>query len=134
MSSVLDIFDTESASARGSWLHLKHPVTGALMFIDAEQKKPLKIKLKGPDSNEWILFMRQGRKDSASDVVDLDAEKDRDAKAYASLTLDMQNIPGVDKNNPDSVTAMYRSHKDIREQAFVHIVNRENFTGAPENG
>ena len=57
--NILSVFDTEAQSEQGAWLHLVTPGTDELAYADDARKKPLRIKLKGPESDTWTAFQRK---------------------------------------------------------------------------
>lgn len=127
--NILSIFDTESASEDGAWLHLTKPGTeGELAY--AGKDKPLRIKLKGPDSDTWTSYQRkaiksQGKKDTRS-AKEIARE---DAQLFARMTLELENIPGYENAEFSGLVDMYLKYKDIRMQALRFALNQENFTG-----
>jgi len=131
--NVLSIFDTESASEAGSWLHLAKPGTGGEpAYADKEHKKPLRLKLKGPDSDTWTAFQRKamrqaGKKDNRT-AKDVALE---DAQLFARMTLETENIPGYENPDHEKLIEMYRNYKDIRVQALQYVLDQENFIGKP---
>jgi hypothetical protein len=127
--NLLSMFDTESASESGSWLHLAVPGTDGDLAYDGKGN-PLRIKLKGPDSDVWTEFQRKamrhaGKKDtrSAKEVAK------EDAHLFARITLDVENIPGYDKPDREKLVEMYTQYKDIRIQSLRYLMNQENFIG-----
>lgn len=131
-NNLLSIFDTEQQSEDGAWLHLTRPDTDEFAYADADNKKPLRIKLKGPESNTWTVFFRKTRQEEGkNDKRTVHDVKLSDAQLMARMTLDTENIPGVDGKDKDSLTKMYLDYQDIRSQALAFILNRENFTKKP---
>lgn len=132
-SNVLALFDTESMSENGSWLHLNVPGTDEKAYADPDKKtKPMRIKLKGPESDTWVSFQRKAAKyQGNNDKRDNDQIKRDDAKLLASMTLDIENIPGFE-NNRDSLFSMFLGYRDMRLQALSHVLDRENFIGMAE--
>jgi len=128
-SNFLDMFDTESASESGSWLHLERPdKRGVLCYLDKEMAVPCRIKLKGPDSEEWGSFSRQSQKDKEKKIKRTNREDAvYEAKLWARMTIEIENIPGYDKPDRNTLFEMYLKHKDMRNQALYWVVNQENF-------
>lgn len=130
-NNILKMFDTVAASEEGAWLHLNIPASDDKAYLDGDKrKKPMRIKLQGPDSNAWVSFQRKSvregdKKKSYEDTV-LD-----DAKLFAKMTLEWENIPdGEGKDLPFSYEAavkLYRDYKDIRMQSLKFVVNQEAF-------
>jgi hypothetical protein len=129
-NDILSVFDTEASSEAGSWLHLSIPGTdGEPAYADKEREKPLRIKLKGPDSDTWTSYQRkamksQGKKDTRT-AKEIARE---DAQLMARMTLDIENIPGYAGSEFNSLVDLYLKYKDIRMQALMYVINRENFT------
>jgi hypothetical protein len=129
-SNILQMFDTESASESGSWLHLTKPGTdGDLAYADKGTTKPLRIKLKGPDSGTWTAFQRKAMK--ASGKKDIRTAKEiarEDSSLFARMTLETENIPGYESADEAALLDMFMQYKDIRMQALRWVMNQENFT------
>jgi len=134
-SNILEMFDTESASETGSWLHLTKPGTdGDLAYADKGTSKPLRIKLKGPDSGTWTSFQRKAIK--ASGKKDSRTSKEiarEDANLFSRMTLETENIPGYEGADEAALIDMYIKYKDIRIQALKWVMNQENFTQMAES-
>jgi len=134
-SNILEMFDTESASESGSWLHLTKPGTdGDLAYADKGTTKPLRIKLKGPDSGTWTSFQRKAIK--ASGKKDSRTSKEiarEDANLFARMTLETENIPGYEGADEAALIDMFIKYKDIRMQALRWVMNQENFTQMAES-
>ena len=129
-SNILQMFDTESASESGSWLHLTKPGTdGELAYAEKGSTKPLRIKLKGPDSGTWTAFQRKAMK--ASGKKDIRTAKEiarEDSSLFARMTLETENIPGFEGADEAALLEMFMQYKDIRMQALRWVMNQENFT------
>lgn len=134
MDDILKAFDTESISEAGAWLHLTLPGTdGVPAYLDEEKTKPMRIKLKGPDCDIWMAFQRKaiasmGAKDkrTAKEIAQ------EDSRLFGRMTLEVENIPGLDVLTVDSATALYLKYKDIRMQALQFVLDRErNFISRP---
>jgi len=134
-SNILEMFDTESASESGSWLHLAKPGTdGDLAYADKGTTKPLRIKLKGPDSGTWTSFQRKAIK--ASGKKDSRTSKEiarEDANLFSRMTLETENIPGYEGADEAALIDMFIKYKDIRMQALRWVMNQENFTQPGES-
>lgn len=131
MSNILKMFDTVTLSEDGSWLHLNIPASEEKAYLDDKQKRPMRIKLQGPDCNTWVNFQRKSvregdKKKSYEDTVL------EDSQLFAKMTLGWENIPdATGKDLPFSFEAavrLYRDYKDIRMQALKFVVSQENFT------
>ena len=135
-TNPLAVFDTESQSERGAWLHLVTPGTDELAYADDARKKPLRIKLKGPESDTWATFQRKvmQQQDGKKDKRSVDEIKREDARLMARMTLAVENIPGVDMADKETITSMYENYRDIRVQALTFVLHRENFIGTGANG
>ena len=131
--NILSVFDTEAQSEQGAWLHLVTPGTDELAYADDARKKPLRIKLKGPESDTWTAFQRKvmQQQDSKKDKRSVDEMKREDARLMARMTLAVENIPGVDMADKETVISMYENYRDIRVQALTFVLQRENFIGKP---
>lgn len=133
--NILKAFDTVGASEAGSWLHLTIPGTDELAYADDKKTKPLRIKLKGPDSEAWTAFHRKAMK--TRDKKDTRTAREvalEDAKLFANMTIEWENIPDdTGKGNRELTTEtavkLYLDYKDIRMQALKFVMSQENFTG-----
>jgi len=135
-TNILQMFDTESASESGSWLHLTKPGTdGDLAYAEkGNTDKPLRIKLKGPDSGTWTAFQRKAMKGSGKKDTRTAKEIAReDANLFARMTLETENIPGFEVVDENVIFDMYFKYKDIRMQALRWVMNQENFTQLAES-
>ena len=128
-SNILQMFDTESASETGSWLHLAKPGTdGDLAYAGKGTDKPLRIKLKGPDSGTWTAFQRKAMKGSGKKDTRTAKEIAReDANLFARMTLETENIPGYQDADEAALIDMFVKYKDIRVQSLRWVLNQENF-------
>jgi len=133
-SNILQMFDTESASETGSWLHLTKPGTdGDLAYAEKGTDKPLRIKLKGPDSGTWTAFQRKAMKGSGKKDTRTAKEIAReDANLFARMTLETENIPGYQDADEAALIDMFFKYKDIRVQSLRWVLNQENFTQLAE--
>ena len=132
--NLLNQFDTESTSENGAWLHLVLPSTGEPSYLDEKQEKPLRIKLKGPDSNAWVNFQRKAlRNNDKNDRRTTKELANEDSKLFAKMTIEVENIPDIEKPSEEQLVEMYVTYKDIRIQALTFVMNRENFTKGSEN-
>jgi len=130
MTNILKMFDTVSSSEEGSWLHLRVPGTDEKAYADGDkQKKPLRIKLKGPDSDAWTAFARKAAKQESKNKTTHEMALD-DAQLMAKMTLGFDNIPDFEFSK-DAAIKLYLDYKDIRIQAINHVANRENFIKKP---
>ena len=130
MSNILKMFDTVTASEEGAWLHLNIPASEEKAYLDEKQKKPMRIKLQGPDSNVWVNFQRKSvregdKKKSYEDTVL------EDSQLFAKMTISWENIPDADGKDLqftyEAAIKLYRDYKDIRMQALRFVVNQEAF-------
>jgi hypothetical protein len=132
--NVLKQFDTVSASEEGAWLHLCSPGTDEKVYADDKQKKPLRIKMKGPDSDVWTAFQRKAIKSQGSKKDDRSPEDValEDSKLFAKLTTAWENMPAeVGERTIENAIKLYINYKDIRMQALRFVMNQENFTQKP---
>lgn len=130
-NNILKMFDTVAASEEGAWLHLNVPASEEKAYLDgSKRKKPLRLKLQGPDSNVWVSFIRKasraGAKSESIEDTDL-----HDAKLLAKMTLGWENIPDNEGKelafSYEAAVKLYRDYKDLRVQALKHIGNQEAF-------
>ena len=136
MTNVLKMFDTVSSSESGAWLHLVMPGTEEKAYADGDkQKKPMRIQLKGPDSDAWTVFQRKAMKSQGKDKTHEETVLE-DAKLFAKMTLGFDNIPNDDGSvmafTYESALKLYINYKDIRMQALRFVMSQENFTKAQE--
>lgn len=129
--NILNFFDTESVSENGAWLHFVHPHTKKPVYLDKEKKKPFRMKFKGPQSDEWVSFIRKNRDSKAK--PDYQDEKIKDAKVFTKMLLEWENVPveggePTSKMDKDYAFELFFKHKDLRDQALYHIIAHENFT------
>lgn len=147
MTNILKMFDTVSSSEEGSWLHLCVPGSDEKAYADGDkQKKPLRIKLKGPDSDVFAVIARKGKFESDKRQAKFQktgmVEKPKtvaesaleDAELAAKMTMGFENIPEGKPDDVNSMIAMYLEYKNLREQAIDFAVSRANFTKAPQEG
>lgn len=135
MTNILKMFDTVSSSEQGAWLHLTIPGSEEKAYLDGEKKKkPIRILLKGPDSDVWTAFQRKAMKSQAKEKSHEDTVLE-DAKLFAKMTLGFDNIPD-DNGKPieltqESAIKLYMNYKDIRMQALRFVMSQENFIEKP---
>lgn len=126
-SNILEIFDTESQSEAGSWLHLNTPGKyGVPAYADPDTKAlPLRIKVRGPESDIWQGFRRKAMQ-MGKDNRTLEEVKRDDSKILARMTLDIENFPGFD-NTKEDLVRLYLGYQDVRRQVLLHILEGEHF-------
>jgi hypothetical protein len=132
MTNILQMFDTVSSSEKGAWLHLTIPGSEEKAYTDGDkQKKPMRIMLKGPDSDAWTAFQRKAMKSQGKDKTHEETILE-DSKLFAKMTLAFDNIPnsagGELTLTHESAIKLYINYKDIRIQALRFVMNQENFT------
>ena len=138
MTNILNMFDTVKLSEDGSWLHLVSPGDKEKVFADGEKKKkPLRIKLKGPDSDAWTCYVRKNTKNIGSDkekskqksIADTNLDE---ATIAAKLTIGFDNIPNGSGDDLqfsfESALKLYLDYKDIRMQVVGFMTRQVNFT------
>jgi len=110
-------------------LHLAKPGTdGDLAYAGKGTDKPLRIKLKGPDSGTWTAFQRKAMKGSGKKDTRTAKEIAReDANLFARMTLETENIPGYQDADEAALIDMFFKYKDIRVQSLRWVLNQENF-------
>ena len=137
MTNVLQMFDTVKLSEDGAWLHLNVPCSNQKAYADKEKKKPLRIKMKGPDCNKWSEFKlksqraKPGKNGKVEEKSISEIALD-DAKLLASLALEFQNIPDASGKSElpctyENAIKLYLDYKDIRVQALSMLFDQENF-------
>ena len=134
-SNFLDMFDTEAASESGSWLHLERPdQRGVMCYLDKEKNAPCRIKLKGPDSDEWGAFTRKAQKARGKKETRTNKEVAlEESKLWSRMTIEIENIPGYEKPDRNALFEMYLKHKDMRQQSLYWVLNQENFIQTAED-
>lgn len=125
MTDFLDIFDTESLSETGAWLHFEKPDGSGLAY---HKDKPVRVKLKGPDAPEWQLFLREAQK--SKDDESPEEERKREARLFASMTISNE-VPGFEKG--DKNYDMYYKYRDFRRQATTFLLKRRDFFKAAQS-
>jgi hypothetical protein len=145
--SILDCLDTEAKSNEGAWLHLRRPDSSrALLYLDDECTKPVRIKLKGPDSDTWTRYVRKearkealrrqnGEKPPEKTGAEIATE---DARIFSRMTMEWENMPVGENDEPvpfdeDTAFEVYRKHKHLRAQILDHILDRDAFFTEPES-
>lgn len=137
MTNILQMFDTVKLSEDGAWLHLNVPCSNEKAYADKDKKKPLRIKIKGPDCNKWSEYKikAQRAKPNKNGKV---AEKTvaeialDDSKVVAALTLGFENIPDSSGKadlvcSYENALKLYLDYKDIRIQMLNMLFEQENF-------
>lgn len=143
MTFKLSIFDTVAQSSEGAWLHLTVPGSRNYAYLDGHlenPKKPLRIHLKGADSDTYAKeIQRINRKERKAEMQQRGKIKEKSleeivlewAELFAKMTLGWENIPDDDgKPLPftfENAVKLYISYKDIRVQAGLFIDTQENF-------
>lgn len=135
MSNILKMFDTVSSSEEGAWLHLSIPGADEKAYLDDKKKKPIRIHLKGPDSDTWTAFQRKAMKSQGKEKNHDDTILE-DSKLFAKMTLGWENVPkesgeGVQEFSFEAALKLYMNYKDIRMQALRYVMAQENFIKKP---
>ena len=129
----LSTLDTKSAANAGSWLHLRSPKGGALLYADEEKTLPMRIKLLGADSDEYQRLVR-GLSDEQRaaarkglEVESTEALEGEAIKIIVGVSVECENL--VLKGDEVESTklafrALYVQFPWIAEQAGGHIRNR----------
>jgi len=136
--TLLAVFDTVSASNNGAKLQLKHPKTGALVFADAENTKPIVIRLKGQDSDDYqrasrkkLIEMRANKEDSTViNEATFDKTDTENINLFASLTIGWENIVHDGQELPFSkanATLVYTKYLEIKNQVAEFVAEKANF-------
>lgn len=141
MTNILQMFDTVKLSEDGAWLHLNIPCSNKKAYADKENKKPLRIKMKGPDCNKWSEYKIKAQR-AKPDKNGKYAEKTvseiamDNCKILAALTLGFENIPSNDGKSDleftyENALKLYLDYKDIQVQALAMLFEQENFMLKP---
>ena len=128
MTNILQQFDTVAFSEEGAWLYLCAPGTDEKVYTDNAKKKPLRIKLKGPDSDPWVSFQKKVLRRDKKAAQNVDDEFE-DSKLLAKMTITWENLPvEAGECTYENALKLYINYKDIRRQVLHFVVNQENFT------
>lgn len=133
----LNQLDTQAAASKGAWLHLRHPVTGDLLFDDPEQKKPMRIELLGADSKEYRGEMHRTKNERLREVqgegVGDRPSQDAEARAVAIAAVCTRAFENIKLNGvalvctPEIAITVYTKFDWIFRQVSSFIENRKNF-------
>jgi hypothetical protein len=100
------------------------------LYFDDDKKKPVRIKVMGPDSDPWTAFARKHQNQSkmkSNDDVELE-----EAKLYAKMTIAWENIPKeAGECTHENALKLYKKYKGVRVQITQFVVDRSNFTQKP---
>lgn len=140
---TLDNLNTESKQESGAWLHLVNPATGELAYIDEEETKPCRIKLKGwqSDAGKQLALsgrnkalreaVKQGKKAQDITLDDLRENAETDSKALAELAIGWENILDKDGNDvkftKENVKNAMLNALDLRRQCLEFINDQKVF-------
>ncbi len=135
MTFDLNIFDTTTPAENGADLHLKHPLTGEAVYADDKNKKPVAIKLKGTDSDEYKKIIQRivrnnKAKNKDSGEPDFDELKQAAAETYAKMTISWENISVNGKPldfSYDNAVKLYLGYAEITKQVGDFMADRTNF-------
>lgn len=135
MTFDLNIFDTNTPAENGADLHLKHPITGKPVYADDKNKKPVTIKLKGTDSDEYKKIIQRAVRDNqakkqSQETPDFDEMKQVAAETYAKMSISWQNISVDGKALPfnyDNAVKLYLGYAEITKQVGDFMADRRNF-------
>lgn len=123
--NFLSIFDTENQAESGAVLHLKHPATGELMYVDDKEEKPLTINLKGANSTTFERELEKRGRLNKNKKLSSEEVKLQTCEIYAKLTTGWSGFS--EDFSFESAVDMYLTYKDIREQVGNFIGNKANF-------
>ena len=140
---TLHTLNTEKHQEEGAWLHLCYPGTDTPAFIDEEEKKPARIKLKGLLSDSGKQTIVEARNKAAKSPVkankdvtieDLEDKKKADARELADLAIDWENILDAEGNEVTfTKEAFYQAAlgaHDLRVQCRAFVTDQKAFTPA----
>lgn len=129
----LSVLDTRKKANEGSFLHLKHPGTGAKLYDNDDKEKPVGLILHGKDSNVYAEYkhkkMNARISSKGDDAVTSEAIEESTREMAAALTSRWVNMSlhgNSDCTNESSV-ALYSEFPWVYEQADEYIHNRANF-------
>lgn len=148
---TLATLDTESHQEEGAWLHLTYPASTKKAYIDEEEKKPVRIKMRGflSDTGKESIArkrneamreaVKQGKEGSKQDFKEESLEtykenKLQDARELSDLTVGWENM--LDHNGePVKFTkeAMYNAlchAHDLRRQCREFVSDQTVFSPA----
>lgn len=148
---TLATLDTESHQEEGAWLHLTYPASTKKAYIDEEEKKPVRIKMRGflSDTGKESIArkrneamreaVKQGKEGSKQDFKEESLEtyeenKLQDARELSDLTVGWENM--LDHNGEPvkfSKEAMYNAlcnAHDLRRQCREFVSDQTVFSPA----
>lgn len=148
---TLATLDTESHQEEGAWLHLTYPASTKKAYIDEEEKKPVRIKMRGflSDTGKESIArkrneamreaIKQGKEGSKQDFKEESLEtyeenKLQDARELSDLTVGWENM--LDHNGEPvkfSKEAMYNAlcnAHDLRRQCREFVSDQTVFSPA----
>lgn len=144
MSLNLSVFDTVTQSTEGAWLHLTVPGSRDFAYLDGhldKPKKPLRIQLKGADSDTFAKELQRINKKSrktGNKEKNLEEIAREWSELYAKMTISWENMPSEDGKplecNFENALKVYLNYKDIRVQVGDFIANQENFIKTSATG
>lgn len=142
LSPFSDDLDFQTLADDGVWLHLKHPVTNALLF--AEPGKPMRVKVIGGDGDkfervrsQWHARRFEMITTKAADGATVDPDQDRaiDLDFLTSCIVTWENLYNQDGSEfpytPEHARDLLRRRKWIFEQINRFVVQRVNFQKRP---
>lgn len=143
--------DTESHQEEGAWLHLTYPASTKKAYIDEEERKPVRIKMRGFLSgtgkesiarkrNEAMReAVKQGKEGSKQDFKEESLEtyeenKLQDARELSDLTVGWENMLGhngepVKFSKEAMYNALCNAH-DLRRQCREFVSDQTVFSPA----
>lgn len=140
---TLHTLNTEKHQEEGAWFQLCYPGTDTPAFIDKEEKKPARIKMKGllsKSGKQTVVDARnkaakaQPNKSKEVTIEDLEDKKIADVRELADLAVDWENILDAEgKEVPFTKEAFYEAAlgaHDLRVQCRSFITDQKAFTPA----
>ena len=131
----LSSLDTRAACEGGSWLHLRSPIDGSLLYADDEKKKlPSRVRLLGADSDTLQKYGRglldEQRRVARSEGAEPKTAEEQEAEIISLLceaTITVENLILDKKPVTDSklaIRSLYVRFPWIAEQAIKRVRDR----------
>lgn len=147
-----DSFANKSSSEQGFWFQLRDE-KGKKLFADgAEQLKPVRLKILGPDSAIAREYASKGQTEALRKATDLMVGRDTDEETEADREkIEIENISRtadlvvawenvLDRSGHEvplsraAKIALFTKAPAARGQVLTEHQKRANFTTAPANG
>jgi len=140
---MFNFTDTVQLSEDGAWVHLRD--RGRLAYLGGDKEKPVRIKVRGPDSPTLQAALRKVNakkmkenagadlaKMSIGDVEELlEQGKDSIANTWRMATITWENMPDGEGNalpfSDEAARALYEGHPAIVRQLSEDAGSVEDF-------